>query len=94
MRYHQGERFGLSEEEQSYIYWLCRYKNRIAQKKAEAIEKLVEEVADGEEDMKKALEEALYTGKSLLEISMKRYISEASLQRRCEKFYKKAVKIL
>lgn len=93
MRFHQGERFGLSEEEQSLIYWFCRNINRISAAKAKTIEKLIEETAESEEE-KEILREALCTNKSLLEISMKRYISESALQRKCEKFYKKAAKVL
>ena len=91
MKYHGGSRFGLSEEEQSYIYWLCRNIDRLSPRKQEKIRKIIEESADGAEE---ALFEALCTGKSLTEISLKRYISEAGLQRRCEKFYKKAKKVL
>ena len=91
MKYHGGSRFGLSEEEQSYIYWLCRNIDRLSPRKQEKIRKIIEESADGAEE---ALFEALCTGKSLTEISIKRYISEAGLQRRCEKFYKKAKKVL
>ena len=87
MKYHGGSRFGLSEEKQSYIYWLCRNVDRLSPRKAKTIHRLIEESADGCEE---ALEEALLTGKGLTEISMKRHISEAGLQRRCEKFYKKA----
>ena len=91
MKYHGGSRFGLSEERQSYIYWLCRNLDRLSARKAKTIHRLIEESADGAEE---ALFEVLCTGKSLTEISMKRYISEAGLQRRCEKFYKKASEVL
>lgn len=91
MKYHGGSRFGLPEEKQSYIFWLCRNIDRLSPRKAKTIKRLVEENAD---DCKDALEDALFTGKTLTEIAIKRHISEAGLQRRCEKFYKAAAKIL
>ncbi len=87
MKYHGGSRFGLSEEKQSYIYWLCRNVDRLSPRKAKTINRLIEESADGCED---ALREALFTGKSLTEISLRHHISEDGIQRRCQKFYKKA----
>lgn len=91
MKYHGGSRFGLSEEKQSYIFWLCRNIDRLSPRKQKTIRKMIEESADGEEE---ALTEALCTGKSLTQIALQRYTSETALQRRCEKFYKKAEKVL
>lgn len=91
MKYHGGSRFGLCEKRQSYIYWLCQNIDLLSSKKQESIRKIIKDCADGE---RKALEEALCTKKSLTAISMEFYISESALQRRCEKFYKKAEKVL
>lgn len=91
MKYHGGSRFGLNEKRQSLIYWQCQNIDLLSARKQESIRKIIEECADGEQ---KALEEALCTKKSLTAISMEFYISESALQRRCEKFYKKAEKVL
>ena len=91
MKYHQGKRFGLSEEKQSYIYWLCVNIKNLSPRKQRAIEKIIEECSEGQYD---ALFDAICTKKSLTEISMKRYISEAGLQRMCERFYRKAAEKL
>ena len=91
MRYHAGSRFGLCEEKQSYIFWMCRNIDRLSPRRQKTIRKMIEDCADGEEE---ALTEALCTGKSLCQVAMQRYTSEAGLQRRCEKFYKKAEKVL
>lgn len=91
MKYHGGSRFGLSEERQSYIFWLCRNMDRLSARKARTIERMIEESADGAE---KALKEALCTGKSMTQVALENYISEAGLQRRCEKFYEKAARLL
>lgn len=91
MKYHGGSRFGLCENRQSYIYWLCQNIGLLSSKKQESIRKIIKDCADGEQE---ALEEALCTKKSLTAISMKFFISESALQRRCEKFYKKAEKVL
>ena len=92
MKYHGGSRFGLTEKRQSYIFWLCQNIDLLSARKQESIRKIIEECAeDGEQ---KALEEALCTKKSLTAISMEYFLSESALQRRCEKFYKKAEKVL
>ena len=91
MKYHGGSRFGLSEKEQSLIYWSCQNLERLSPRKKEALEKIIEECADGEED---ALREALCTGKSLTKIAIRRFTSESALQRRCEKFYQKAKRVV
>lgn len=91
MKYHGGDRFGLCEEKQSYIYWLCQNIECLSPRKQKTIRKMIEESADGEEE---ALTEALCTKKSLTQIALQRFTSEAALQRRCEKFYKKAEKVL
>lgn len=91
MKYHGGSRFGLSEKRQSYIYWLCQNIDALSSREQESIRRMIEDCADGEQ---KALEEALCTKKSLAAISMEYFLSESALQRRCEKFYKKAEKVL
>ena len=91
MKYHGGSRFGLDEKRQSYIYWLCQNIDILSPRKQNSINRLIEESADGEEE---ALREALCSKKSLTEISLKYYISESGLQRRCDKFYKKAEKVI
>lgn len=91
MKYHGGSRFGLNEKRQSYIFWLCQNIDLLSARKQESIRRIIEECADGEQ---KALEEALCTKKSLTAISMEYFLSESALQRRCEKFYKKAEKVL
>lgn len=87
MKYHSGTRFGLPEEEQSYIYWLCRNIERIPEGQRKIIKRLIKECGKGQED---ALREALCTKKNLTAISMKYFIAENAVQRRCEEFYKKA----
>lgn len=87
MKYHKGKRFGLSEERQSYIYWLCRNLDRLPPAQKKTIRRLIRECAKGEE---KALREALCSEKNLTAVSMKYYLAETAIQRRCEEFYKKA----
>ena len=94
MKYHGGSRFGLNEKRQSLIYWQCQNIDLLSARKQETIRKIIEECADGEQDAQDALEEALCTKKSLTAISMECFLSESALQRRCEKFYKKAEKVL
>lgn len=89
MRYHSGTRFGLSENEQSYIYWLCRNLERLPERHKMKIKQLIKDCAGGQEE---ALHEALCTGKSLTAVSIKHYTSEAALQRRVCDFYKRAAK--
>ena len=91
MKFHEGSRFGLCEKRQSLIFWSCQNIDLLPLRTQKILRKLIEECADGEE---KALEEALCTKKSLTEISLKYYISESGLQRRCDKFYKKAEKVI
>lgn len=91
MRYHSGKRFGLSEERQSYIYWLCRNIERIPEGQKKTIKQLIKDCAKGQEE---ALREALCTGKSLTTVSIRYYTSEAALQRRIEEFYRKAAEVL
>lgn len=91
MKYHGGSRFGLPEEKQSYIYWLCRNIDRLPQRQSKIIKDLIREFGEGQEE---ALKEALCTGRNLYAVAMRHYTSEAALQRRCEKFYKKASKML
>lgn len=91
MKYHEGSRFGLSEKRQSLIYWSCQNIDSMSSRTQKLLMKLIEECADGEEE---ALREALCTKRSLTSVSMEFYISESALQRRCDKFYKKAEKIL
>ena len=91
MRYHSGIRFGLSEEEQSYIYWSCRNLSRLPEKQSRVLNALIRECAKGEEA---ALREALCTGRSLTNVSVRHFIAETALQRRCEEFYKKAAKTI
>lgn len=91
MKYHGGSRFGLPEEKQSYIYWLCRNLDRLPQRERGIIKGLIKEIG---EDQEEALKEALCTGRNLYAVAMRHYTSEAALQRRCEKFYKKASEML
>ena len=91
MRYHSGIRFGLSEEEQSYIYWSCRNLSRLPEKQSKVLNALIRECAKGEEA---ALREALCTGRSLTNVSVRHFIAETALQRRCEEFYKKAAETI
>ena len=91
MKYHSGKRFGLSEEEQSIIYWTCRNINRIPEEQKKIIKGLIKECAKGQE---KALHEALCTKRSLSSVAMRHYTSEAALQRRIEEFYKKTAEVL
>lgn len=87
MKYHSGTRFNLPEEEQSFIYWLCRNIERIPEGQKKIIKRLIKECAKGQEE---ALHEALCTKKSLTAVAMKYYITETAIQRRCEDFYKRA----
>lgn len=91
MKYHGGRRFGLPEERQSYIYWLCRNVERLPARQKKVILRTIEECSKGE---KEALKEALCSGRTLYNVAMRHYVSEAALQRRCEEFYKKAAKLL
>ena len=91
MKYHGGSRFGLSEERQSYIYWLCRNLDRLPPRQQKIIKKLIFETAEGQE---KALKEALCTGKNLYSIATKYYMDEATLLRKVGRFYKKASEVL
>lgn len=91
MKYHGGSRFGLPEERQSYIYWLCRNLDRLPPRQQKVIKKLISETAEGQEE---ALREALCTERNLSNVAIRHYTSEAALQRRIEKFYKKAAKVL
>ncbi|MBR5310655.1 MAG: hypothetical protein IKU42_05990 [Oscillospiraceae bacterium] len=91
MKYHGGSRFGLDERRQSYIYWLCQNIDIISPRKRNSINRLIEECADGEEE---ALREALCSKRSITAVAMEYYISESALQRRCDKFYKKAEKVI
>lgn len=91
MKYHGGSRFGLSEERQSYIYWLCRNLDRLPPRQQKVIKKLISETAEGQEE---ALREALCTERNLSNVAIRHCTSEAALQRRIEKFYKKAAEVL
>jgi len=44
LKYHGGSRFGLPEEKQSYIYWLCRNLDRLPQRERGIIKGLIKEV--------------------------------------------------
>ena len=91
MKFHKGSRFGLCEKRQSLVFWSCQNLDLLPSRTQKILRELIKECAGGEE---KALEEALCTKKSLTAISMEYYISESALQRRCEKFYIKAEKVL
>ena len=91
LKYHSGSRFGLSEERQSYIYWLCRNIERLPVRQQKIIKKLIFETAEGQEE---ALREALCTGRTLYSVATKHYMDEATLQRKVNKFYKKAAEVL
>lgn len=91
MIYHTGGRFGLDEEEQSLIYWKCRNFFRLSKREREAIDKIIEECADGAKD---ALFEMLTTRRNITNVAMRHHISESSLQARCAKFYREAAKRL
>lgn len=91
MKYHGGSRFGLSEERQSYIYWLCRNLDRLPPRQQKVIKKLISETAEGQEE---ELKEALCTGKNLYSIAAKYYMDEATLLRKVGRFYKKASEAL
>lgn len=86
MRYHGGNRFGLSEDEQSLIYWKCRNYYRISEQERRIIDAAVTECAAGS---KRALFEILTTGKSLMAVAMRHNISESALLERCGKFYRR-----
>lgn len=94
MKYHGGSRFGLPEEKQSYIYWLCRNVDRLPPAQHETVKKLISEAAEYQEDQEETLREALCTGRNLSNVAMRHFTSEAALQRRIEKFYKKAAEVL
>ena len=91
MKYHGGRRFGLPEEKQSYIYWLCRNIKRLPPEQKEMLQKLIEECAKGQ---KRALTEGLCTNRNLGNVALRHHTSEAALQRRIEEFYKRAAEML
>ena len=91
MIYHGGRRFGLSENEQSLIFWTCRNYYRLSHKQRNAIDEIIDDCANGERD---ALFEMITTGKSLTAVAMKHYISESALWERCARFFKEAAKKL
>ena len=90
MRYHKGERFGLSEPVQSLIFWQLQNFHRLPQQKQKAWNKLIREI--GGKDGTEALREALTTTRSLTSVSLRHYYSEAAIQEMCRRFYIAAAK--
>ncbi len=84
MKYKQGKRFGLSEEEQSLIYWKCRCLCYLNEKERRELLLLMKE-AGGENF--EALKEYLCTPKTLTNVSLRHYISESALFEKTKRFY-------
>ena len=87
MRYHQGERFGLWEEVQSYLYWFCRNFYRLNEEERRCIRETAQEVCDGS-GMASALLSTVTTDRSLICVAGLYYTSPSALQRLCREFYR------
>ena len=87
MRYHQGERFGLSEEVQSYLYWFCRNFYRLTEKERQCVHETAQEVCHGG-GLVPALLSAVTTDRSLICVAGLYYTSPSALQRLCREFYR------
>ena len=85
MKYHKGERFGLSEHVQSLIYWELQNLSRLPEKQKKEWNRLIRKI--GGKDGTDALREALTTQRSLTSVALRHYYSEAALQEMCRKFY-------
>ncbi len=85
MKYHKGERFGLSEGTQSLIYWELQNFSRLPERQKKDWERMIKEI--GGKDGAAALREALTTQRSLTSVALRHYYSEATLQELCRRFY-------
>lgn len=92
MRYHKGKRFGLSEAEQSYFYWMCRNFERLEEREKAEIRKAAEKSCR-DPSLIPAVLEALTTDRTLTATALRHYTSESALQRCCNKFYRAMAEI-
>ena len=87
MRYHKGRRFGLSEEAQSYFYWMGQNYERLEDGEKERIRRAVE-ASCRDPSLIPALLEAVTTDRTLTATALRHYTSESALQRCCTKYYR------
>lgn len=88
MRYKRKERFGLSAEWQSYLYWMGMNYYRLTEKERKMIREIAEEVC-ADKSLVPALLSAVTTERTLAGVAVLYYTSASTIQRLCGAYYRR-----
>lgn len=84
MKMKRGRRFGLPEERQMMIYWLCQNYQDVTAENKEKIDRLCRKFGDPPE----ALHRAVTSGDRLLDVALEFGVSESVLYRQVSNFFR------